>query len=80
MPVYEYTALDMKGKNATGIVDAESASMARQKLRAMQKFPVSINEVADLSKQKTKQTPSVASSLASPVLQEGHQLTGICAW
>jgi general secretion pathway protein F len=61
MPVYEYTALDIKGKNATGIVDAESASMARQKLRAIQKYPVSINEVADLSKQKTKQTPSVAS-------------------
>jgi general secretion pathway protein F len=61
MPVYEYTALDIKGKNATGIVDAESVSMARQKLRAMQKFPVSINEVADLSKQKTKETPSVVS-------------------
>lgn len=60
MPVYEYTALDIKGKNATGIVDAESASMARQKLRAMQKFPVSINEVADLSKQETKKIPSVA--------------------
>ena len=61
MPVYEYTALDIKGKNATGIMDAESASMARQKLRALQKYPVSINEVADLSKQETKQTPSVAS-------------------
>ncbi len=61
MPVYEYTALDVNGKSATGIVDAESAPVARQKLRAMQKFPVSINEVADLSKQKTKATPSVAS-------------------
>ena len=61
MPVYEYTALDVNGKSTTGIVDAESAPVARQKLRAMQKFPVSINEVADLSKQKTKATPSVAS-------------------
>ncbi len=61
MPVYEYTALDVNGKSATGIVDAESAPVARQKLRAMQKFPVSINEVADLSKQRTKATPSVAS-------------------
>ena len=61
MPVYEYTALDAKGKTATGIVDAESASMARQKLRATQTFPVTINEVADLATQKTKETPSVAS-------------------
>ena len=61
MPVYEYTALDAAGKSATGIVDAESAPMARQKLRAMQKFPVSINEVADLARQKANQTPSVAS-------------------
>ncbi|MBW2514734.1 MAG: type II secretion system inner membrane protein GspF [Deltaproteobacteria bacterium] len=61
MPVFEYTALDIKGKSATGILDAESASMARQKLRTMQKFPVSIHEVADLSKQEAKQTRSVAS-------------------
>jgi len=61
MPVYEYTALDENGKNTSGIVDAESAPMARQKLRSMQQYPVSINEVADLSSQKAKETPSVAS-------------------
>ena len=61
MPVYEYTALNAKGKTATGIVDAESASMARQKLRAAQTFPVTIHEVADLATQKKTETPSVAS-------------------
>ena len=61
MPVYEYTALDARGKNTTGIVDAESAAAARQKLRALQKYPVSINEVDDLTGQEAKETPSVAS-------------------
>ena len=46
MPVYEYTALDIKGKSITGIIDAESASAARQKLRSSRKFPTSIKESA----------------------------------
>jgi len=33
MPVYEYTALDGAGKNVNGIIDADSAVAARQKLR-----------------------------------------------
>jgi len=47
MPVFEYKALDLKGKSHSGIIDAESAPTARQKLRATKKFPVSISEVAD---------------------------------
>lgn len=45
MPVYDYQALDAKGKNVTGIIDADSAQAARQKIRAMGSFPVSINEL-----------------------------------
>ncbi len=45
MPVFEYTALDIKGKNVSGIVDTESATAARQKLRSSHIFPVSIKEV-----------------------------------
>jgi general secretion pathway protein F len=45
MPVYEYKALDKKGKSVTGIIDAESASAARQKLRGNQTYPVSIKQV-----------------------------------
>jgi general secretion pathway protein F len=45
MPVYEYKALDIKGKTTSGIIDAESSLIARQKLRASGTFPVSIKEV-----------------------------------
>ena len=61
MPVFEYTALDQKGKTTSGIVDAESAVMARQKLRATQIFPVSIDEVSDLGQSKSKDSRSVIS-------------------
>ena len=33
MPVYEYTALNDKGKKLKGIIDAQSTAAARQKLR-----------------------------------------------
>jgi len=46
MPVYEYKALDAKGKRISGILDAESPPAARQKLRASQIFPISIDPVA----------------------------------
>jgi len=45
MPVYEYNALDKKGKNVSGILDAESAAVARQKLRGKSIYPVSIKQV-----------------------------------
>ena len=44
MPVYEYTALDARGKTLSGILDAESSSAARQKLRTAGNYPVSISE------------------------------------
>ena len=52
MPVYEYTALNQKGKTTSGIIDAESSLGARQKLRLSRIFPVSIKEVKDVSAQK----------------------------
>ena len=54
MPVYEYNALDQKGKSVSGIMDAESASVARQKLRSAQIFPVSIKEVDKASASSTE--------------------------
>ena len=47
MPVYEYTALDINGKTISGVIDADSARMARQKLRASQNYPVAVKEVHD---------------------------------
>ena len=45
MPVYDYQALDPKGKTITGIIDADGVQAARQKVRAMGSFPVTIKEV-----------------------------------
>lgn len=44
MPVYEYSALDEKGKTTRGIIDADNPLSARNKLRSTQLFPVKIKE------------------------------------
>lgn len=59
MSVYEYTALDVNGKNISGIIDAESAFAARQKLRDSEIFPVSIKEVRVTSAEKEFKTFSI---------------------
>ncbi|MCF8051903.1 MAG: type II secretion system F family protein [Desulfobacterales bacterium] len=53
MPVFEYTALNTSGKTVSGIVDAESALSARQKLRSTRIFPTSLKEVEDAGSQKS---------------------------
>ena len=52
MPVYEYTAIDLKGKHVSGIIDAESDVVARQKLRTSNTFPVSVKTVHDTAGKK----------------------------
>ena len=52
MPVFEYTALDGKGKSTSGIIDAEGAQAARQKLRTSGIFPVSIKETQEAEPKK----------------------------
>ena len=59
MPVYEYSALDINGKNTSGIVDAESALAARRKLRASKIFPVSIKEASSTTAEKESKTFSL---------------------
>lgn len=46
MPVFEYSALDGKGKKRVGIVDADSPVSARQKLRDGGLFPTAVKETA----------------------------------
>jgi general secretion pathway protein F len=53
MPVYEYTALDVKGNTLSGIVDADSPAGARQKLRAAGYYPVAVREAVSLSVQQS---------------------------
>ncbi len=52
MPVFEYTALDEKGKSTTGIIDAEGLRAARQKLRSSGMFPVSLKETQEAAPKK----------------------------
>jgi general secretion pathway protein F len=54
MPVYDYQALDAKGKTVSGIIDADGAQAARQKIRAMGSFPVSVKEITQ--GESTKET------------------------
>lgn len=56
MPVYEYKAIDIKGKNASGVINSESALSVRQKLRNSGIFPVSIKEVDDIPQKKEMRT------------------------
>jgi general secretion pathway protein F len=50
MPVYEYIGLNSSGKTMKGVLDADSAVVARQKLRGSGIFPVDVKEA--LSKPK----------------------------
>ena len=50
MPVFEYTGMNNAGKTLKGILDADSAVAARQKLRGMGIFPVEVKE--ELSRQR----------------------------
>ena len=61
MPVFEYTALDARGKTTSGIVDAEGAQAARQKLRTSGIFPVSIKEAQEAQPKKESGTFSLSS-------------------
>ncbi len=62
MPVYEFTALDKKGKSTSGIIDAEGALVARQKLQKQGAYPVSITEIDDTQDKKSEQTFSMSTA------------------
>lgn len=54
MPVYEYTALDGRGKQVKGSIDAESIRAARQRLRQQNIFPTDIKEGHEAVQAKSK--------------------------
>ena len=45
MPVFEYKALNAKGRAANGVIDADTARDAREKLRQQKIYVTGINEV-----------------------------------
>ncbi|SPD72467.1 General secretion pathway protein F [uncultured Desulfobacterium sp.] len=65
MPVFEYKALDKSGKTTNGIVDADSAVGARQKLRGTGLFPVEVRVTAS----KTKEQEGPAQTSLSTLFQ-----------
>jgi len=52
MPVYEYTALNAQGKKQKGVLDADSMSAARQKIRKDGSYPVEIKETVPLGRRR----------------------------
>ena len=54
MPVYEYIALNTKGKKHKGVLDADSMSAARQKIRKNGSYPVEIKEAVPHGRKKRK--------------------------
>jgi len=75
MPVFEYTGLNNAGKTLKGILDADSAVAARQKLRGMGIFPVEVKE--ELSRQKSRSSAplSILGSLKRVKAGEIHAMT-----
>jgi general secretion pathway protein F len=46
MPVFEYLAIDVSGKRVKGVLDADTAQAARQKLREMELMPTRVGETS----------------------------------
>ncbi|MEW5737079.1 MAG: type II secretion system inner membrane protein GspF [Thermodesulfobacteriota bacterium] len=67
MPVYEYVALDARGRKRAGIVDAESPTAARQKLREDGVFPTQVRESSQAAATSPSQRQSSFSGLFSRV-------------
>jgi general secretion pathway protein F len=50
MPVYQYTALNVRGEKSRGIVDAANIILARQRLRETNVYPIDLKEAAVTNK------------------------------
>ena len=55
MPVFEYTALNEKGKKLRGIIDAQSSGAARQKLRESNIYLIELQESSGKKKESLLQ-------------------------
>ena len=56
MAVFEYKALNSRGKKKSGIIDAESSLAAKSRLRQKKLFPTSLNKIESISTKKSKKT------------------------
>jgi len=69
MPVYEYSALNKAGKTVKGIIDADSQTAARNKIRQAGNYPIEIQETVPVSK-KTGGRKSQLFKLAPRIRQQ----------
>jgi len=67
MPVFDYSALDADGKTVSGIIDADGAVAARQKIRSAGHYPVSLKEVKDGATEKSESRSLSASRYFSRI-------------
>jgi len=59
MAVFEYKAFDKKGNNVSGIIDAESNSAAKAKLRQQDFFPTALKKIESDTDAKGKKSKSI---------------------
>ncbi len=57
MAVFEYKALNTKGRNVSGIIDAESTAAAKTKLRQKDLFPTSLIKIESPARTGEKKSP-----------------------
>lgn len=80
MPVYEYTALNKKGKNISGLIDAENIRTAKAKLRSTDIYPVSITEVEEqMNREKRHLTVFPSRINASEISMMTRQMSTLIA-
>ncbi len=57
MAVFEYNAFNKNGKKVSGIIDAESSSAAKAKLRQQQIYPTLLNKIESKAVTHSKKSP-----------------------
>ena len=75
MPVYEYRALNDRGKKVKGIIDADSLVAARQKLRETSIFPIDLKESTAGEKGDAAEKKSLASFFTRVSFREVTTMT-----
>jgi len=60
LAVYEYKALNIKGKEVSGIIEAESRISAGQNLKRMNLYPVTLNETTEKTIEKKRRDISLS--------------------
>jgi general secretion pathway protein F len=75
MPVYEYVALDTRGKKLKGIIDAGSLPAARQRLRDSSIYPIEVRETVGRKKENALDERSVGNLLNRVGIRELSAMT-----